>query len=123
MRTDFSNGGVGASPTHLRLKPRARGRGAHATLRGSIILFALLVAFNARADDPTPIPLWPDGAPGTLGKEAKDTPTITPYVPESGATGAAMVILPGGGYAHLSTTEGKDYALFLNQHGMTCFVV
>ena len=92
-------------------------------MRKLIVAAVLLICTVARADDPTPIPLWPDGAPGALGKEAKDIPTITPYVPESGATGAAIVILPGGGYGHLSTTEGKDYALFLNQHGITGFVL
>ena len=39
------------------------------------------------------------------------------------ATGAAMVICPGGGYAHLAPHEGNDYALWLNQHGVTCFVL
>ncbi|HLZ53186.1 MAG TPA: alpha/beta hydrolase, partial [Verrucomicrobiae bacterium] len=38
-------------------------------------------------------------------------------------TGAAMVICPGGGYAHLAPHEGNDYALWLNQHGITCFVL
>jgi acetyl esterase/lipase len=71
-----------------------------------------------------PIPLWPDGAPGALGKEDKDIPTITPYLPEPDkATGAAMVICPGGGYGGLAQHEGNDYALWLNQHGVTCFVL
>ena len=34
-----------------------------------------------------------------------------------------MVICPGGGYAHLAPHEGNDYALWLNQHGVTCFVL
>jgi acetyl esterase/lipase len=92
-------------------------------MRTMILATILMIAFAARAEDPTPLPLWENGAPGALGSEPKDIPSITPYIPESGATGAAMVILPGGGYQHLSTTEGKDYALFLNMHGMTCFVV
>jgi acetyl esterase/lipase len=29
-----------------------------------------------------------------------------------------MVICPGGGYGHLAAHEGKDYALWLNQHGV-----
>ena len=61
-------------------------------------------------------------APGALGTAPKDIPTITPYVPEK-PTGAAIVIYPGGGYQHLAPHEGKDYAEFLNQHGLTCFVV
>jgi acetyl esterase/lipase len=92
----------------------------------------------------TPIPLWPDGAPGALGTNANDIPTLTAYLPasallqrgepdatnatglprQSDATaGAALVICPGGGYARLSPHEGNDYALWLNQHGVTCFVL
>jgi len=74
-----------------------------------------------------PIPLWPDGAPGALGTNAADIPTLTPYLPDSipqgGTTGAAMVVCPGGGYSHLAPHEGNDYALWLNQHGVTCFVL
>jgi acetyl esterase/lipase len=33
------------------------------------------------------------------------------------------VICPGGGYEHLAPHEGNDYALWLNQHGVTCFVL
>src|SRR6185437_13843756 len=39
------------------------------------------------------------------------------------ATGAAMVICPGGGYGHLSTSEGKEYAAWLNDHGVAGFVL
>jgi acetyl esterase/lipase len=78
----------------------------------------------SRAEMQTPIPLWPDGAPGALGTNATDVPTLTPYFPDAtNATGAAMVICPGGGYAHLAPHEGNDYALWLNQHGVTCFVL
>jgi len=72
----------------------------------------------------TAIPLWPGGAPGALGNSSNDIPTLTPYLPDPAtATGAAMVICPGGGYEHLSTHEGNDYALWLNQHGVTGFVL
>jgi acetyl esterase/lipase len=71
-----------------------------------------------------PIVLWPDGAPGALGKEDKDIPTLTPYFPEPGkATGAAMVICPGGGYGGLAPYEGADYARFLNEQGIAGFVL
>lgn len=77
-----------------------------------------------RAEMQAPIPLWPDGAPGALGATTNDVPTLTPYLPAPAkATGAAMVICPGGGYAHLAPHEGNDYALWLNQHGVTCFVL
>ena len=74
-----------------------------------------------------PLPLWPGGAPGALGTNAADIPTLTPYlpdpIPQGGTTGPAMVVCPGGGYSHLAPHEGNDYALWLNQHGVTCFVL
>ena len=89
-----------------------------------IALLSLLALTSMAAETPTPVPLWPDGAPGALGKEAKDIPTITPYLPAADkANGAAMVICPGGGYAGLAAHEGNDYALYLNQQGITCFVL
>lgn len=92
------------------------------------IFFALIALFFSltlsRAEMPEPIPLWPGGAPGALGTNDWDIPTVTPYLPDSAkATGAAMVICPGGGYEHLAPHEGRDYALWLNQHGVTCFVL
>ncbi len=69
------------------------------------------------------IPLWPDGAPGAHGTTTNDIPTIMPFLPGTNATGAALVICPGGGYAHLSSREGAQYAEWLNQHGVTCFVL
>jgi len=68
--------------------------------------------------------LWPDGAPGALGKSTNDIPTLTIYRPEAAkATGAAIVVCPGGGYGGLANHEGPDYALFLNQQGITAFVL
>src|SRR5271154_3257073 len=92
------------------------------------IFFALIAMFFSlslsRAEMPEPIPLWPGGAPGALGTNDWDIPTVTPYLPDlTNATGAAMVICPGGGYGHLAPHEGRDYALWLNQHGVTCFVL
>lgn len=69
------------------------------------------------------ITLWPAGAPGALGREEHDTPTLTPYFPAQRATNSAIVVLPGGGYGGLAAHEGQDYALFLNQHGITAFVL
>jgi len=71
-----------------------------------------------------PIPLWPNGAPGALGQEDKDIPTLTPYLPAADkATGAAIVVCPGGAYWALAPHEGNDYALFLNQQGIAAFVL
>ena len=78
----------------------------------SLALSALLVlAMLVHARAAAPIPLWPNGAPGALGTEDKDIPTLTPFVPESApANGAAVVVCPGGGYQGLAGYEGKDYA-------------
>lgn len=85
----------------------------------------LLASFMlCHAEMQNPIPLWPEGAPGQHGTNANDIPTITPYLLDgTNATSAAMVICPGGGYGGLASHEGKDYALWLNQHGLTCFVL
>ena len=69
-------------------------------------------------------PLWPEGAPGALGSSTNDIPTLTPFLPAAAiATGAAIVICPGGGYGHLAPHEGIDYALFLAQKGVAGFVL
>jgi acetyl esterase/lipase len=92
------------------------------TFFASAILFASLIL--SRAEMKEVIPLWPNGAPGALGSSTNDIPTLTPYLPDAtNATGAALLICPGGGYAHLAPHEGNDYALWLNQHGVTCFVL
>ena len=90
-------------------------------LASAILLGSLMLS---RAEMQLPVPLWPDGAPGALGTSSNDIPTLTAYLPDAtNATGAAMVICPGGGYVHLAPHEGNDYALWLNQHGVTCFVL
>ena len=92
------------------------------TLLTSLPLF--LMAWTASAQTPEAIPLWPAGAPGALGTTAFDIPAVTPYLPDpTNATGAAMVICPGGGYGGLADHEGKGYALWLNQHGVAGFVL
>src|SRR5438093_7978108 len=91
-----------------------------------ILVFAAFTfsALIARAEVQPEFPLWPGGAPGALGSEPEDIPTLTPYLPDADkATGAAMVICPGGGYAHLSAHEGDGYARWLNENGVTAFVL
>lgn len=90
----------------------------------ALTIALLLTVHSASVHAQTAIPLWPDGAPGALGKEDKDIPTLTPYPAESAtATGAAMVIFPGGGYGGLAPHEGKGYADWLVTNGISCFVV
>ena len=97
---------------------------ARRALAVSGFLLLCLAAAAGRAESQAPIVLWPDGAPGALGKAEQDVPTLTPYLPaKERATGAAMVICPGGAYLALAPHEGHDYALFLNQQGVAAFVL
>jgi acetyl esterase/lipase len=91
----------------------------------SLVMAAVLGWLTStQAQSTNSFPLWPEGAPGALGKEDKDIPTLTPYWPEPAkATGAAVVICPGGGYAHLAPHEGADYARLLNEYGVAGFVL
>ncbi|RDC61520.1 alpha/beta hydrolase [Adhaeribacter pallidiroseus] len=52
-------------------------------------------------------------------------PTLTAYLPpKEKATGAAVVICPGGGYSILAAAhEGADVARKFNEHGIAAFVV
>ncbi len=94
-----------------------------------VLLLILAAVLNAgvsaeAADLSEAFPLWPGSAPGSLGTNANDIPTLTPYLPAAGtATGAAIVICPGGGYGGLAPHEGNDYALFLAGRGVTGFVL
>ncbi len=69
--------------------------------------------------------LWPEGAPGALGTEAVDKPKITVYrAPAGKATGAAVVVCPGGGYQVVAADhEGKQVAEWLNSLGVSAFVL
>jgi acetyl esterase/lipase len=91
----------------------------------TLFILSILISFmtTSHAEMLPEIPLWPNGAPGALGTSSNDIPTLTPYSPATNATGTAMLICPGGGYVRLAPHEGNDYALWLNQHGITCFVL
>lgn len=81
--------------------------------------------------------LWPGEAPGAKPRPAgsetnKDgrlgdieIPQYQVYLPDAGkATGAAVVIFPGGGYGILAANhEGHDYAKWLNERGIAGIVV
>jgi acetyl esterase/lipase len=59
-----------------------------------------------------------------LGKEPNDIPTLTAFFPPPEmATGAGMIVCPGGGYAGLAAHEGEAYAHWLNQQGIAAFVL
>src|SRR5438132_11396571 len=91
-----------------------------------LFLLLLLVSFARAANEGSeaPIVLWPEGAPGAIGHESVDIPTLTPYLPpKEKATRAAIVICPGGGYQHLADHEGRPVAEWLNSIGIAAFVL
>ena len=83
------------------------------------------------------ITLWPDGAPGTpatwvepehAGAESVTfvtVPTLTVFRPAEGkASGAAMIVAPGGAFSGLSIgKEGTAVAQWLADRGITAFVL
>jgi len=73
----------------------------------------------------TPFPLWDSSPPGALGHSPDEhVPTLTPYWPDVGsATGAAVIVCPGGSYEMLAEHEGRDYALWLSERGIAAFVL
>ena len=100
-----------------------------------LVTFAILMSFvpNARAQTSQPKPnlnaepetilLWPNGAPGALGSDDGDRPTITVYRARQ-ANGTGIVVAPGGGYANLAMNhEGRQVANLLNAMGVTAFVL
>jgi acetyl esterase/lipase len=69
--------------------------------------------------------LWPKGAPGALGTEDRDIPTLAAYIaPPDKAVGTAVIVCPGGGYGSLAMDhEGKQIAVWLNNLGISAFVL
>ena len=83
-------------------------------------------AADESATTPTEIPLWPNGTPGAKGTDPdKDVPTLTICLPKpETATGAAVVVCPGGGYGMLAVDhEGKQVAEWLNSLGVAAFIL
>lgn len=83
------------------------------------------------------IPLWPEGAPDTpeswvepeyTGQHSvtfvtKPTLTVFPAAPDK-ATGAAMIVAPGGGFTGLAITkEGTMVAQWLAERGITALLL
>lgn len=108
---------------------------------GILSLTALLFSINWNLQaQPKTIFVWPDKIPGEIKNEEytekevyKDSvlqatskvtiPTLTTYKPKT-PNGTAIVIFPGGGYAHLSINkEGRKVAEWLNTLGITAFVL
>ncbi len=74
----------------------------------------------------TKIYLWPDGqVPLAQGTAEEDKPSITAYFPsKETATGAAVLVCPGGGYVALAVDhEGDSVAKYYNRLGIAAFVL
>jgi acetyl esterase/lipase len=91
----------------------------------AVLLLATSLAAQRLPKPPDPVLLWPDGAPGALGTEDRDKPSIQPYlVPAGQGTGTAIVVCPGGGYGGLAIDhEGDQVARWLNSIGVSAFVL
>lgn len=104
------------------------------------MLACLLLAGTIASAQQKEIVLWPNGAPGSEGKTGKEKirvvegdqvvtnihyPSITPYLPANEkATGAAVIIAPGGGHRELWIThEGYNEAKWLSDRGIAAFVL
>ncbi len=85
----------------------------------------LLASPPAKLEDLQVLRLWPGPAPLQNGDDpAVDVPTLTVFLPPTGkATGAAMVVIPGGAYSHVSPREGIPAGQWLAANGITAFVL
>jgi endo-1,4-beta-xylanase len=115
-------------------------------MKTSVTALALLLLVSiSRAEEkaaPTEVPLWPNGAPGSEDrkgeKEVKNdkpngeytitnvhNPSLTVFLPpKDRATGAAVVLAPGGGHRELwMMHEGINEAKWLSEHGVAAFVL
>jgi acetyl esterase/lipase len=85
----------------------------------------LLTNPPARLEDLQILRLWPEQAPLQQGDNpARDVPTLTVFLPATDmASGAAMIVFPGGAYTHLSSREGIPAAQWLASNGITAFIL
>lgn len=81
---------------------------------------------SGATDVPAPkkLLLWPNGAPGVFGSDPADTPTVTLFQPSPRqATGATIILCPGGAYAQHTAAECEPVAQWLNKLGITAILV
>lgn len=93
-------------------------------LRSFALLVVLLaVSVSAMAQRAFDVNLWDAKTPNKNGLQ--DTAYIKVFLPDAKrATGRAVVICPGGGYAHLAMDhEGTQWAPFFNNMGIAAIVL
>ncbi len=119
-----------ASTVRFEQPPRGHATATRGAVRVVLVLLLaplvlLASAEPGRAEEPRIEPLWPAGAPGAIGDEPADRPTLTICLPPADkATGAAVVICPGGGYGNLAYDhEGVEVARWLNSIGAAGFIL
>jgi acetyl esterase/lipase len=91
----------------------------------SFLLPVSAVSAPGSPADPEVRLLWPDGAPGAVGGDDADKPSLTIYLPPAAkATEMGVVICPGGGYQMLAIDhEGRQIAQWLNSIGIAAFIL
>ncbi|HND60623.1 MAG TPA: alpha/beta hydrolase [Opitutaceae bacterium] len=67
--------------------------------------------------------LWPTRAPGALGDQPQDCPALTYFAPIAPASGATVIVFPGGAYGMLAPHEGEAYARWLASLGLHAWVL
>ncbi len=92
-------------------------------IKSCLMLFVACAVLAA--EEPRTQLLWPDGAPGAVGSQDADKPSLTIYLPAAGkSNGTAVVVCPGGGYGGLAMMhEGRQVAYWYNSFGVTAFVL
>lgn len=92
----------------------------------ALVLMLPLAAALAQQPPAHPVEiLWPQGAPGAVGSEEVDKPSLTVYAAAAkSAVPTAVIVCPGGGYGYLAKDhEGDQIARWLNSLGIQAFVL
>jgi len=109
----------------------------------TLLIGIVLSTLALSAERGEEVPLWAQGAPGSEGQAGKElvqppdathayirlsginNPSVLVYLPpKEKATGAAVVIAPGGGHSFLAMdVEGYEIVDWLNSHGIAGFIL